>query len=146
MVRGFLDGFSDELKVVEGYRAVRGFLKSYAGNEPTFNSYRTHVERLLLWSLLVAGKPLVELRRRDAEAFMEFCLNPPANWIGPVVKSRFIRVGGRKKLDTDSYIVNVQWWPFSHRVAKRERKIAIEALAANPLVSDKGSFLRIRLR
>lgn len=131
-VRDFLHGCADELQAVEGYRAVRGFLKSYAGNEATFNSYRTHVERLLLWSLLVAVKPLVELRRRDAEAFMEFCLNPPADWIGPVVKSRFLRVGGRKKLDTDTYIVNLQWRPFSHTVAKRERKIAEEAVAALP--------------
>ena len=80
----------------------------------------------------MAGKPLVELRRRDAEAFMEFCLNPPADWIGLVVKSRFLRVGGRKKLDTDTYTVNLQWRPFSHTVAKRERKIAEEAVAALP--------------
>lgn len=146
VVRGFLEGCADELQAVEGYRAVRGFLKSYAGNEATFNSYRTHVERLLLWSLLVAGKPLVELRRRDAEAFMEFCLNPPADWIGPVVKSRFLRVGGRKKLDTDSYIVNAQWRPFSHRVAKRERKIAEEAvttLPSRPYRMSQGSVAQV---
>ncbi|MGQ7819224.1 tyrosine-type recombinase/integrase [Metapseudomonas furukawaii] len=146
VVRGFLDGCADELQAVEGYRAVRGFLKSYAGNEATFNSYRTHVERLLLWSLLVAGKPLVELRRRDAEAFMEFCLNPPADWIGPVVKSRFLRVGGRKKLDTDSYVVNAQWRPFSHRVAKRERKIAEEAvttLPSRPYRMSQGSVAQV---
>jgi len=146
VVRGFLDGCSDELKAVEGYRAVRGFLKSYAGNEATFNSYRTHVERLLLWSLLVAGKPLVELRRRDAEAFMEFCLNPPADWIGPVVKSRFLRVGGRKKLGSDSYVVNAQWRPFSHRVAKRERKIAEEAvttLPSRPYRMSQGSVAQV---
>jgi site-specific recombinase XerD len=131
-VRDFLHGCTVELLAVESYSAVRGFLKSYAGNEATFNSYRTHVERLLLWSLLVAGKPLVELRRRDAEAFMEFCLNPPADWIGPVVKSRFLREGGRKKLDTDTYIVNFKWRPFSHTVAKRERKIAEEAVATLP--------------
>lgn len=131
-VRDFLHGCTVELLAVEGYSAVRGFLKSYAGNEATFNSYRTHVERLLLWSLLVAGKPLVELRRRDAEAFMEFCLNPPADWIGPVVKSRFLREGGRKKLDTDTYIVNFKWRPFSHTVGKRERKIAEEAVAPLP--------------
>lgn len=32
-VRNFLQGCTDELQAVEGYRAVRGFLKSYAGNE-----------------------------------------------------------------------------------------------------------------
>ncbi len=145
-VLDFIHGHADELQAVEGYRAVRGFLKSYAGNEATFNSYRTHVERLLLWSILVAGKPLVELRRRDAEAFMEFCLNPPADWIGPVVKSRFLRVGGRKKLDSDTYIVNAQWRPFSRTVAKRERKIAEEAvtpLPSRPYRLSQGSVAQV---
>lgn len=132
VVRDFLLGFDEELQAAEGYRAVRGFLKSYAGNEATFNSYRTHVERLFLWAMLIAGKPLVDLRRRDAEAYMEFCLNPPPDWIGPVVKSRFIRVGGRRRLDTDTYIINETWRPFSHTVSKRERKIAANASAALP--------------
>ncbi|MBC8649326.1 site-specific integrase [Pseudomonas sp. MTM4] len=132
VVRDFLLGCDDQLQAVESYRAVRGFLKSYAGNEATFNSYRTHVERLLLWCLVVIRKPLVELRRRDAEAFMEFCLNPQDGWIGPVVKSRFLRMGGRKKLDTDTYIINEHWRPFSQSVAKRERKIAEETAVAVP--------------
>lgn len=132
VVREFLLGFPAERQAVEGYCAARGFLKSYAGNEATFNSYRTHVERLLLWSLLVAHKPLLELRRRDAEAFMEFCLNPPADWVGPVVKSRFLRVGGRKKQDTDTYLLNEHWRPFSLSIAKRERKIAEESLTPLP--------------
>ena len=146
VVLDFLHGCADELQAVESYRAVRGFLKSYAGNQATFNSYRTHVERLLLWSLLVADKPLVELRRRDAEAFMEFCLNPPGDWIGPVVKSRFLRVGDRKKLYTDTYIINPQWRPFSRTVAKRERKIAEEAvttLPSRPYRLSQGSVAQV---
>ncbi|MDT4819670.1 Tyrosine recombinase XerC [compost metagenome] len=132
MVRDFLLDFPEASRAIEGYRAVRSFLKSYAGNEATFSSYRTHVERLLLWSLLIARKPLLDLRRRDAEAFMEFCLNPPADWIGPVVKSRFLRAGGRKKLESDTYLVNPEWRPFSVTIAKRERKIAAESVAALP--------------
>ncbi|WP_171016561.1 site-specific integrase [Pseudomonas sp. D(2018)] len=132
VVREFLQSFPEENQAAEGYRAVRSFLKSYGGNEATFNSYRTHVERLLLWSLLVTRKPLLELRRRDAEAFMEFCLNPPADWIGPVVKSRFVRIGGRKKLESDSYILNGEWRPYSSTIAKRERKIAAESVTALP--------------
>jgi len=93
---------------------------------------RTHVERLFLWSLLQTGKPLLDLRRKDAEAFMEFCLNPPAEWIGPVVKSRFLRIGRRKKQDSDSYVVNSEWRPFSTSLAKRERKLAAETLSSLP--------------
>lgn len=132
VVRDFLQDFPEERQAAEGYRAVRGFLKSYAGNEATFNSYRTHVERLLLWSLLVADKPLLDLRRREAKAFMEFCLNPPAGWIGPVVKSRFLRTGGRKKRESDTYVLNSEWRPFSLTAAKRERKIAAESVTALP--------------
>ncbi|SFP83376.1 Site-specific recombinase XerD [Geopseudomonas sagittaria] len=124
LVRDYLTSFPAELQAAEGYLAVRGFLKSYAGNEPTFNSYRTHVERLLLWTLLIARKPLLELRRRDAEAFMEFCLRPPKDWVGPMVKSRFVRIGGRKKLESDSYVVNELWRPFSMTVSKRNRALA----------------------
>ena len=132
VVRDFLQDFPEASQAIEGYRAVRSFLKSYAGNEATFSSYRTHVERLLLWSLLIARKPLLDLRRRDAEAFMEFCLNPPADWIGPVVKSRFLRAGGRKKLESDTYLLNPEWRPFSLTIAKRERKIAAESVTALP--------------
>lgn len=132
VVRAFLEECPEASQAIEGYRAVRSFLKSYAGNEATFNSYRTHVERLLLWSLLVVRKPLLDLRRREAEAFMEFCLNPAAEWIGPVVKSRFLRTGGRKKLESDCYILNSEWRPFSTTIAKRERKIAAESVTVLP--------------
>ncbi|WP_201752496.1 tyrosine-type recombinase/integrase [Pseudomonas knackmussii] len=132
VVRDYLHDFAEDCRAVEGYFAIRGFLKSYAGNEATYSSYRTHVERLLLWALLIARKPLLDLRRKDAEAFMEFCLNPPAEWIGPVIKSRFVRVGGRKKLESDSYVVNPDWRPFSTTLAKRERKLAAETLSELP--------------
>lgn len=74
VVTQFLFSFPSELKAQDGYLAVRGFLKSYSNNEATFNSYRTHVERLRLWSLLIAEKPLLELRRHNCENFLEFYL------------------------------------------------------------------------
>jgi site-specific recombinase XerD len=112
-VLDYLNGFPPELRAVEGYQVVRSFLKSYQGNETTFVSYRTHSERLLLWALLIRKKPILDLRRVDAEAFMEFCLNPPPSWVGPVVKSRFNRIGGRKAKDSDTYEVNAAWRPFN---------------------------------
>jgi site-specific recombinase XerD len=120
-VREFLTGFPEDLRPVEGYKVVRAFLKSYAGNEATFNSYRTHVERLLLWSLLVQRAPLLSLRRKDAEAFMEFCLSPPSSWVGPIVKSRFMRVGGRRKQASDLHVVNERWRPFNNTGPKGAR-------------------------
>ncbi|WP_095158127.1 tyrosine-type recombinase/integrase [Pseudomonas sp. Irchel 3E13] len=114
------------------YLAVRDFLHSYDGNEGTFNSYRTHVERLLLWCILVAKQPILSMRRTDAEAFMEFCLKPPAHWIGPVVKSRFVRVGARKKAPTDVYVINDAWRPFNLTQPKVVRKLADEANVEAP--------------
>lgn len=127
-VRAYLATFPEPLNAAEGYVAARGFLKSYAGNEATFNSYRTHVERLLLWSLLVAEKPPLALRRSDAEAFMEFCLKPAPSWVGPMVKSRFLRVGDRLKSHDNTYQVNPAWRPFSQTAPKREKHLAEPAV------------------
>lgn len=144
VVREYLDAFAPELKAIEGYKAVRSFLKSYSGNDTTFNSYRTHAERLLLWSLLVAKKPLLELRRRDAEQFMEFCLKPPAEWIGPMVRSRFVRLGGRKKLESDVLVVNEDWRPFSRQTPKRDKSGKLAADAAQPVYRlSQGSVAQV---
>lgn len=134
-IRTYLESFPAQLQAIEGYRAVRGFLKSYAGNESTFNSYRTHVERLLLWTLIKSKVPLLDMRRTHAEEFLEFCLAPDASWVGPVVKSRFLRIGGRKKLASDSYVLNSDWKPFSHSASKEERKRAEED--NRPLIQEQ---------
>lgn len=146
VVRDFLQSFDHDDLAIESYCIVREFLKSYAGNATTFSSYRTHVERLLLWSLLISRKPLMQLRRRDAENFMEFCMKPPGEWVGKVVKSRFNRIGGRKKLATDTYIVNENWRPFSATASKRERKIAAETkqdLPSEPYKMSQGSVAQV---
>jgi site-specific recombinase XerD len=126
VVISYLDSFEDELSAVEGYKAVKSFLRSYEGNPATYNSYRTHVERLLLWTLLICKKPLLEMTRQDGERFMEFCLKPPPDWIGPVVKARYQRVGGRAASPTDTYTVNSQWRPFFLTVKKPDIKLARE--------------------
>ena len=131
VIRLYLEGFDNRCRATDSYLVVRSFLKSYSGNRSTFNSFRTHVERLLLWALIVAQKPLLELRRSDAEHFMEFCLSPPDGWVGPVVKSRFIRNGGRKRLETDEYQVNPNWRPFCNTVTKRERTLAVDTSDAS---------------
>lgn len=131
----FLQQADQSTDPINSYLAVREFLHSYDGNEGTFNSYRTHAERLLLWCLLVAKIPILSMRRTDAEAFLEFCMNPPAAWVGPVVKSRFLRVGRRKKAPTDTYVINDAWRPFNLTVPKLARKLAEEANVEPPAPS-----------
>lgn len=126
VVVSYLESFPDHLCAIDGYRAVRSFLRSYEGNASTYNSYRTHVERLLLWTLLVCKKPLLEMTRQDGELFMEFCLKPHPDWIGQVVKARYQRVGGRTAKSTDTYSVNPLWRPFFLTVKKANLKLALE--------------------
>ncbi|BAN48596.1 hypothetical protein [Metapseudomonas resinovorans] len=120
VVRDFLEGFPAVCRAIEGYVVVRSFLRVHSGNQATFASYRTHVERLLLWSLLVAHKPLLDLQSYDAKDYVEFYLNPTQDWVGPVVKSRFLRIGGRARRATDTYILNVKWRPFNVTRPTRE--------------------------
>ncbi|WP_343350111.1 site-specific integrase [Pseudomonas sediminis] len=120
-VRAFLEGFPAAFRAKEGYVAVRAFLKTCSDNETTFNSYRTHAERLLLWSLLEAQKPLLELNHSDSESFVAFCLKPPSSWVGPVVRDRFTRIGSRMAHESDSYMVNADWRPFNWHNPKSDR-------------------------
>lgn len=142
-VREYIQSFPPELRAADGYQVVRSFLKSYAGNETTFNSYRTHAERLLLWSLLVRQKPILDLTRVDAEAFMEFCLNPHPGWVGPVVKSRFNRIGGRKAQDTDVYQANSAWRPFNIVAPKRSKLDASTAFQEKKYTPAQGTVAQI---
>lgn len=77
---------------------------------------------------------------------MKFCLNPPAEWIGPVVKARFEILGGRKRSDGDTYHINEVWRPFAATVPKRDRKIALESLTdlpSNTYKMSQGSVAQV---
>lgn len=136
IVVDYLKSFPEPLNAIASYQAVRRFLKMYSKNPTTFTTYRTHIERLLLWSLLVAKKNLAELTPLDAQEFLDFSASPPDSWIGPVIKSRFIRQGGRKaNIETDTFILNELWKPFNHTIDKRTAKIAEENNQALPEVA-----------
>lgn len=116
-VASFLDECEAALQPERGYAAVRAFLRAFSDNAQTFNSYRSHTERLLLWALLVQGKPLNQLKRQDAQDYLDFCRNPPADWVGPVTRSRFLNnpaaMGTR-----DGWIPNPKWHPFNMKSRK----------------------------
>ena len=81
-VKHFLDSFPEELEAGRGYMAVRTFLRAFSDNAQTFSSYRTQAERLFLWTLLVKKKPLHQLKRQDAQDYLDFCRNPSQDWGG----------------------------------------------------------------
>lgn len=55
----------------------------------TQRAYRKEAERLLLWAILVRGKPLSSLAQEDAVAYREFLAAPPADWCGPRSRERW---------------------------------------------------------
>jgi len=93
------------------FEMARGFLRAYTGSLGTFNSYRRDVERLLHWSWNIAGKELEDVKREDIEAFVRFCLKPPAAWIGIKKAPRFKVVDGIR-------VPNPEWRPFVATVSK----------------------------
>lgn len=98
--------------VVSEYTHALRFLYSYRGSLETFNAYRRELDRLLLWSWLVRQKPILQLKRLDIEAFIEFCQNPPKKWVGTKTVARFITKNG-------DMIANPDWRPFIAKISKK---------------------------
>ncbi len=97
----------------EDFQQTKAFLQSYDGNQATFNAYRREAERLLHWSWLIAKKSVRDLRRSDIEAYLEFCQDPPIEWIGAKKELRFIEKEGQR-------LPNPAWRPFVATVSKAE--------------------------
>ena len=92
---------------------VTKFLYSYNGSSATFNSYRREIERLLQWSWLIEERSLCSLQREDIEAFIRFCIKPPAAWIGTKNVTRFKTLDGIR-------VANTVWRPFVVSVSKSD--------------------------
>ncbi len=116
-VNNYLSSFDEALDATPGYQAVRSFLRAHSGSEQTFTSYRTHVERLLLWGLIVKRKSIFTLKRQDVEDYLKFCRNPPMDWIGPVTRSRFVN-NKEAAGHIHAVIPNPKWRPFSLKLPK----------------------------
>lgn len=97
------------------YQKACSFLYSYRGSIATFNAYRREIERLLQWSWFVAQRTLIELKREDIENFIEFCQNPPSEWIGSKHVTRFMDSNAAR-------VVNPDWKPFVATVSKKAHR------------------------
>jgi site-specific recombinase XerD len=102
-------------KVLSDYRHTCSFLHAYRGSAETFKSYRREIERLLQWSWFVRTKTLVELRRSDMEVFLEFCQDPPTDWIGTKHVPRFMEKDGLRT-------ANPAWRPFVVAISKKAHR------------------------
>ncbi len=138
-VSNYIDSFPAELGASSGYKAVRSFLRGYEGSEQTFNSYRTHVERLLLWALIVRKKPIFELKRQDAEAYLKFCRSPPLEWIGSVTRGRFITNKNAESAVVYPVVPNPNWKPFS----QKPHRDSTQANTDQAYAASKGTMSQI---
>jgi integrase len=94
--------------------AVRAYLHRYRQQPKTLRVYTKELERFLLWSVTVRGKPLSSLLVDDCEAYKDFLASPDPSFVGPKAP----RVSGR-------------WRPFApERMSADSQKYAVRALRA----------------
>ncbi|WP_259473804.1 tyrosine-type recombinase/integrase [Pseudomonas syringae] len=81
--------------------------------------------------MLVKRKPFSQLKRQDAEDYLEFCRNPPSDWIGPIVRGRFVSSSHTESTWGDLVMPNEKWRPFSlksSKAAHREKECCDQPL------------------
>ncbi|MBY0282102.1 MAG: site-specific integrase [Alphaproteobacteria bacterium] len=98
--------------VVAEYGHALRFLYSYRGSFETFNAYRREIDRFLQWSWFIQQKPILQLKRLDIEAFIEFCQKPPKRWIASKMVARFMTKDG-------ATVPNPEWRPFIVKIPKK---------------------------
>jgi site-specific recombinase XerD len=112
------------------FRHAHEFINSYRGSEATFNAYRREIERLLQWSAHVAHKSLPSLKQQDIEAFVNFCQQPPIDWIGLKKCDRYIEKDGLRQ-------PNPNWRPFVATISKTTRRLGHQPSAKAYTLSQK---------
>lgn len=114
--------------------AVRAWLANFVGTRTTFNAYRKEAERLLLWSIWEAGKPLSSLTHEDWLVYQRFLASPAPS-------EKWVADKGRKHPRSDS-----RWRPFAGPLSAASQRqagiilnsmfswlVAAGYLAGNPL-------------
>ncbi|MCE1118593.1 hypothetical protein [Pseudomonas sp. NMI795_08] len=104
-----LQCYPAELLPLESYALIKRFLQANAVST-RYSVYRSAIERLFLWCLLIQRKPVTELDEIDVRCFMDFCLCPPDHWVAPRPEKRLMRASTQRSCKT--LIVNPSWRPF----------------------------------
>lgn len=120
-VKQFIQKVSESISDAnEDYRFTKEFLQSKGRrNEATYNLFRGETEKFLLWSWLVAQKSVVQLKRKDLEAYIDFVHKPPHFWISNNVYRRFENRNGIRSINQD-------WRPFTIKIPKAQRLDTID--------------------
>lgn len=104
---------------IKDYKMALNFLYSYRGSQDTFAAYRRDIERFLQWSWFVRKQSLLDHKREDIEAFVEFCLKPPKSWIGVRKATRFQMIEGKP-------CPHPEWRPFEAHLSKKDHREGVE--------------------
>lgn len=98
--------------------AIRAWLSRFVDTKTTFENYRKEAERLILWSVVMLGKPLSSLTHEDCLRYQWFLADPQpaATWVAG---------GGRKHPRTDA-----RWRPFYGPLSPASQRQAIVILNA----------------
>jgi hypothetical protein len=102
----YLESFPDDLEPKDSYCHVKKFLFEHA-KAPSYNCYRSAVEKLLLWSLVERKRPVSSLKEQDIYEFIEFCGSPPGSWVTQKHERRY-RLSKNKR----DIMFNYSWRPF----------------------------------
>jgi integrase len=73
---------TNDLAAIDAWLASRRSTTADKTLTATGRAYRKEAERLTLWAVLEAKKPISSLTVEDAIAFADFLRNPPASWCG----------------------------------------------------------------
>lgn len=88
---------------------AKDYLLSVGRNksEHTYSRFRSDVEKLLLWSFLIAEKPLDAFKKSDFLAYADFFYKPPQTWISLTNADKFQCING-------VFQCNSAWRPFRY--------------------------------
>ena len=133
VVASYLAGFPIELRVIDDHAIASEFVKRYSHNASTLRTYRTFVERLLLWSWIIRGRSILELSFQDAEDFVRFNKTPAGDWIGPTTNRRFVAEGSLM-------VFNSAWRPFSEQRAGSAGVYTVQRTTLELIISTCHAF------
>src|SRR5690606_27209095 len=97
------------------------------------------IERLLQWTWWGIDKQLAQLTRQDFENFIEFCQNPPIDWIGSAQVARFLNKEGIRQ-------PNPKWRPFVHPTNASRNKYSLSQKSLTVIFSSLSSFFNFLLQ
>jgi len=80
-------------------------------SQGTYLRFRNEIERWCLYCWQVRGVGILDVKRHDLDAYIDFVWSPQTQWIGTSVQQRF-------KPQYGQFISNPKWRPFVAKVAK----------------------------